>query len=110
MQRQVQLLLKLSHPSVIRFFGLSAPALSLETPKPLLRLVTEYASGGDLQMAITAARPPSERTLLRWAREICAGMAYLHDKLMAHLGASPTFKLATSHLRGAAFLMLTSCV
>lgn len=95
--REVEFLQKLSHPNIVRFFGVSMERTSLEAA-PSLLLVTEWAAGGSMVRALHHAAAESggegasrlgDAVVLRWATEVCAALCHLHERLMVHLDLKP---------------------
>lgn len=77
--KEVTLLKALHHPNVLRFIGI------LFQPGKLLTLITEYAGGGTLRQKIKRLSEPFPWTLrVQIARDIAAGMVYLHEQNVVH--------------------------
>ncbi|CAK9827176.1 Serine/threonine-protein kinase 17B [Anthophora retusa] len=59
-----------------------------ETPKEII-LVMEYAPGGDLQTLIDGDLVPLEGDVVHFVRQLVEGLAYLHERNIAHLDIKP---------------------
>lgn len=59
-----------------------------ETPKEIV-LVMEYAPGGDLQTLIDGDLVPLEGDVVHFVRQLVEGLAYLHERNIAHLDIKP---------------------
>ncbi|XP_033358269.1 probable serine/threonine-protein kinase MARK-A [Bombus vosnesenskii] len=59
-----------------------------ETPKEII-LVMEYAPGGDLQTLIDGDLVPLEGDVVHFVRQLVEGLAYLHQRNIAHLDIKP---------------------
>lgn len=68
----------------------------MASPPPTLCLITELAAGGTLGQALRPGKLPAPSVRLGWACEVCAAMAYLHEKPMAHLDLKPENVLLSS--------------
>ncbi|KAJ9577423.1 hypothetical protein L9F63_005994, partial [Diploptera punctata] len=55
-----------------------------ETPKEII-LVLEFAPGGDLQTIIDDNLVPFEADVVKFVRQMVEGLAYLHERKIAHL-------------------------
>lgn len=67
----------LSHPNVLRFIGVLYK-------ERRLHLVTEYVSGGTLRSLLEGPRAPPWAERAGYARDIAAGLAYLHTMNVIH--------------------------
>lgn len=59
-----------------------------ETPTEII-LVLEFAPGGDLQTIIDDNLVPFEADVVKFVRQLVEGLAYLHDRKIAHLDIKP---------------------
>ncbi|XP_034937556.1 probable serine/threonine-protein kinase MARK-A [Chelonus insularis] len=59
-----------------------------ETSKEII-LVMEYAPGGDLQTLIDGDLVPLESDVVHFIKQLVEGLAYLHDRNIAHLDIKP---------------------
>ncbi|CAG5073863.1 Similar to Stk17b: Serine/threonine-protein kinase 17B (Rattus norvegicus) [Cotesia congregata] len=59
-----------------------------ETPKEII-LVMEYAPGGDLQTLIDGDLVPLEGDVVHFVKQLVEGLAYLHERNIAHLDIKP---------------------
>ncbi|KAJ8676096.1 hypothetical protein QAD02_011882 [Eretmocerus hayati] len=59
-----------------------------ETPKEII-MVMEYAPGGDLQTLIDGDLVPLEGDVVHFVRQLVEGLAYLHERNIAHLDIKP---------------------
>ncbi|KAG7188583.1 hypothetical protein KM043_008213 [Ampulex compressa] len=59
-----------------------------ETPKEII-LIMEYAPGGDLQTLIDGDLVPLEGDVVHFVRQLVEGLAYLHERNIAHLDIKP---------------------
>lgn len=76
--KEVALLKSLDHPNVLRFIGI------LYRDK-ILNLITEYISGGTLRQILkNKGKELSWLQRIKFARDIAAGMAYLHSMNVMH--------------------------
>lgn len=76
---EVAMLKSLNHPNVLHFIGI------LYKENKVLVLITEYADGGTLRKAIKNKENPFPwHTRLSVARDIAAGMNYLHSMGIVH--------------------------
>jgi len=79
---------KINHPHVIRVFDFEP-----DEPSQTLILQMEYAPGGSLRERLEANRQSGARfeieEALRIARQVCAGLAELHQRDIVHRDLSP---------------------
>lgn len=76
--KEVALLKSLDHPNVLRFIGV------LYRDK-ILNLITEYISGGTLRQVLKdKGKKLSWLQRIKFAKDIAAGMAYLHSMNVMH--------------------------
>ncbi|XP_041972334.1 LIM domain kinase 1 [Aricia agestis] len=75
--REVGVLRSLRHPNVLRFAGVLYRA-------GRLHLVTEYVAGGTLRALLAGERPLGWAARARLARDVAAGVAYLHRRAVIH--------------------------
>ncbi|XP_014598574.1 PREDICTED: striated muscle preferentially expressed protein kinase-like isoform X1 [Polistes canadensis] len=59
-----------------------------ETPKEII-MVMEFAPGGDLQTLIDGDLVPLEGDVVHFVRQLVEGLAYLHERNIAHLDIKP---------------------
>ncbi|XP_044002204.1 5'-AMP-activated serine/threonine-protein kinase catalytic subunit alpha-like [Aphidius gifuensis] len=59
-----------------------------ETPKEII-LVMEFAPGGDLQTLIDGDLVPLEGDVVHFVKQLVEGLAYLHERNIAHLDIKP---------------------
>ncbi|EZA57507.1 Serine/threonine-protein kinase 17B [Ooceraea biroi] len=59
-----------------------------ETPNEII-MVMEYAPGGDLQTLIDGDLVPLEGDVVHFVRQLVEGLAYLHERNIAHLDIKP---------------------
>ena len=76
-EKEANVLQLLCHPNIVQFVGLS------EDP---FGVVLEYMDGGTLSAAIPKTNQSQKLHLLR---QMCCGIAYLHEKKVAHLDLKP---------------------
>lgn len=82
-REEVEILSKLSHPNIIRYFG------SFEENGNLY-VITEYANEGDLyqflkRLKTTPSDPPlTEDQILKFAFQLINALAYLHEQKILH--------------------------
>jgi LIM domain kinase 1 len=77
--KEVQLLKSLNHPNILQFIGI------LYKERKVLVLITEYADGGTLRKTIKNTERLFPMYLrISIARDIAAGMSYLHGKGIIH--------------------------
>ena len=88
-QNEVKILSKLAHPNLVLFMGVSV------SDKELL-IVTEFLDEGNLEDKLFG---PSELPLfrrMRWAKQACSGLAWLHGSGVLHLDYKPANMLLSS--------------
>ncbi|XP_033107951.1 uncharacterized protein LOC117109683 [Anneissia japonica] len=81
--KEVNILRKLDHPNIIKFFGIVNPPFSSG-------IVIEYASGGDLLNFLASKRKEKvgvrlpRRQFTHWCLDIASGIQYLHARRITH--------------------------
>ncbi|EIN07048.1 hypothetical protein PUNSTDRAFT_104507 [Punctularia strigosozonata HHB-11173 SS5] len=73
--KELKLLGLFDHPNIVRFFGVSIPENTRDTP---VMIVTELCSNGDLFDYIRNVQPPSLYKVLGMMLDIARGIEYLH--------------------------------
>lgn len=77
--REVEAMKRLRGPHTVQIYG------AITSSKDRLVLVMELMAGGDLRHRLRkATRPLEEGTLRGIVRDVCSGMAFLHDKQTVH--------------------------
>ena len=82
LQREVDCVGKLRHQNVVALLGVCASQLALGDAALSLMLVFEYCERGSLFERIHSPNLPLHAR--RWCAQICAGMAYLHERHFVH--------------------------
>uniref|UniRef100_A0A914ZLH4 Tyrosine-protein kinase n=1 Tax=Parascaris univalens TaxID=6257 RepID=A0A914ZLH4_PARUN len=95
--REANLMLKLNHVNVIKFYGVAA------TKEPIM-IVMELASGGSLLARVQDVKnPPTESDKVKYCSDVANGLAYLESMCVIHrdvaarnclLGENETVKLS----------------
>ncbi|OMJ95331.1 hypothetical protein SteCoe_1395 [Stentor coeruleus] len=84
--KEVEILKQVNHPHIIRYYN------SL-IQNQMLYILTEYASGGDLQKKLNfykhTRRNIEEGQVWSWAYEICLAIKYLHRHKILHRDIKP---------------------
>ncbi|MCP9258082.1 Spermatocyte protein spe-8 [Dirofilaria immitis] len=76
--REANLMLKLSHPNIIKFYGVA-------TLKDPIMIVMELASGGSLLVRVQDTKiPPSDTDKIRYCSGAASGLAYLETVQIIH--------------------------
>ncbi|XP_033097282.1 uncharacterized protein LOC117101412 [Anneissia japonica] len=81
--KEVNILRKLDHPNIIKFYGIVNPPFSSG-------IVIEYASGGDLLNFLASKRTEKvgarlpRRQFTHWCLDIAIGIQYLHARRITH--------------------------
>ncbi|XP_033123611.1 uncharacterized protein LOC117122211 [Anneissia japonica] len=81
--KEVNILRKLDHPNIIKFYGIVNPPFSSG-------IVIEYASGGDLLNFLASKRKEKvgarlpRRQFTHWCLDIAVGIQYLHGRRITH--------------------------
>uniref|UniRef100_A0A0R3RGR3 Tyrosine-protein kinase n=1 Tax=Elaeophora elaphi TaxID=1147741 RepID=A0A0R3RGR3_9BILA len=76
--REANLMLKLNHPNIIRFYGVA-------TLKDPIMIVMEFASGGSLLARVqNIKRPPTDADKIRYCAGAASGLAYLETMQIIH--------------------------
>ncbi|VBB30169.1 unnamed protein product [Acanthocheilonema viteae] len=76
--REANLMLKLNHPNIIKFYGVA-------TLKDPIMIVMEFASGGSLLARVqNTKRPPNDMDKIRYCAGAVSGLAYLEAAQIIH--------------------------
>jgi len=75
--KELQLLRDLSHENIVRFFGVSVPDNTKETP---VMMISELCTNGDLFDYIRNEKAPTLSRVLRLMFDIARGLEYLHKR------------------------------
>jgi len=79
--KEIQILRQLNHPNIIKYFGSFVE-------ESAVNIVMEYAEGGDLHRLLRTQRDKgkhmSEKEVWRYAFELSAAIAYLHEHNIIH--------------------------
>ncbi|CAG7846274.1 SubName: Full=Uncharacterized protein {ECO:0000313/EMBL:CCA68469.1} [Serendipita indica DSM 11827] len=73
--KELQLLRDLSHDNIVRFYGVSVPENTKETP---VMMISELCANGDLFDYVRNEKAPSFSRVLRLMFDIASGLEYLH--------------------------------
>eukprot|EP00667_Euglena_gracilis_P002654 EG_transcript_2660 len=76
-KREVNVLLKLSHPNVVRY-------IHHQKVGTILTIFQEYVSGGSLESLLSQFGPFHESVICRYAQQMFQGLAYLHSQDIIH--------------------------
>ncbi len=82
LQKEVDCVGKLRHHNVVALLGVCATRLQLGDAALSLMLVFEYCEGGSLFERIHT--PAASLSSSKWCAEMCAAMAYLHERNFIH--------------------------
>ena len=79
-KREIELASRLRHPNINQIYGV------ITTVSNCLKVVMEYAPGGSLRSELDEKpdTPLPEDIQLKWSKEVCQGMKYLHGMKIAH--------------------------
>ena len=79
-KREIDLAARLRHPNINQIYGV------ITTASNCLKVVMEYAPGGSLRSELDEKpdTPLPEDIQLKWSKELCHGMKYLHGMKIAH--------------------------
>jgi serine/threonine protein kinase len=77
LRREVEVLKKLKHPNIIRYFG-------FHRERRTLLVFMELAVGGSLTSLVKKFDKLSEGMMKMHTHSICMGLQYLHDQLVVH--------------------------
>lgn len=83
-QKEINLLKKLSHPNIVKYIGTLFHHLDSIFSDNFLYIVLEYVEGGSLFDVVKAYGPRSERVVARYIRQALLGLEYLHNQGVIH--------------------------
>jgi serine/threonine protein kinase len=115
-ENEARLMLKISHPNIVRLFGFSTRPMPELPDKTSFFLISEFCHGGSIRdvlethdaevrrasslsaRSVDRARMLKPERLYRWSVDICNAMSFLHrrDMPIAHLDLKPGNILLTS--------------
>lgn len=114
-ENEARLMLKISHPNIVRLFGFSTRPMPELPDKTSFFLISEFCHGGSIRdvlemydadvrastlsaSSLDRARTLKPERLFRWSVDICKAMSFLHrrDMPIAHLDLKPGNILLTS--------------
>ena len=93
---EAEIMAKLQHPSVARFFGVSTKFDSVSRSMSYY-LVSEWCDGGNMIDAVSS-KVPTYQTKLRWSWNLCEAIWYFHNRHepVVHFDIKPQNILLTS--------------
>ncbi|TMW64813.1 hypothetical protein Poli38472_008980 [Pythium oligandrum] len=76
-EREVEIVQSLDHPSIVRFLG-------AERRGPAYNIFMEYAPAGSMSRLLKELGPFEEDDICRYIQQLTEGVAYLHEQGIAH--------------------------
>ena len=105
LQREAELLAKLNHPHIVRYF--TSGEMRNNTRGSVFAIFMELLDGGSFGKRVRTK--PAEATIAKWIEQVASGLACMHSLKMQHRDLKPDNVLFDAHDRPKIIDLSLSC-